>query len=457
MKKYLSKIILLWVSVAMFASCDAVIPTSINVDPNNPTSITIPSLLLTPVQVNLGYAIGGDGARYSGVFVQYYSGLDRQFLSINDNYQLSEADVATYWQNLYASGLNEIRLLAEAGRSRNSANYVGAAQLMQALTLAHLTDVFGDIPSTEAALGASNLRPKYDTQQQVYQQIQSLLDSALINLANTSPLTLGADDQFYRGNLQRWRRAASALKARYALRLTKINGASAAANALTALRANPMTANDDDLQMVFTAGGPNPMNQFQNQRAGNIDTNRIFTGLLRRLNDPRVGRYTLGTGNANSFHVQTTSPVIFISFAETKFIEAEALWRAGNSTEAATAYRDGIRASFTKVGLTQAQADTYVEQASVALTGASATEGLSRIAVQKYIALFPSAEGYNEWRRTGQPALTPNAGQTAIPRRFPYPQEERFYNDDNRKAALTRQGVRDAGDLTTPVWWDGGR
>ncbi|MBD1208479.1 MAG: SusD/RagB family nutrient-binding outer membrane lipoprotein [Ignavibacteria bacterium] len=458
MKKFFSRAVVLGFVVATLSSCDTIIPASINVDPNNPTAIGVPGLLLTPAQVNLGYAIGGDGSRFSGVLAQYYVGLDRQFLTINDNYQLSEADIANYWANLYTSSYNELLLLADAARARNGANYVGASQMLRAMTLAHLTDVFGDIPSTQAGAGAANLRPKYDTQQEVYQQIQALLDSALTNFATTSPLTMGTDDQIYRGNLLRWRRAASALKARYALRLTKVNGASAAATALQHLRVNPMTANDDDFQLLFPgSAAPSPMNQFQNQRAGNIDTNRNFSSMLRRLNDPRITRYGLLTTNPNSYHVQTNAPVIFLSYAETKFIEAEAQQRAGQTQAASDAYREGIRASFTKVGLTAAQADTYSAQDAVSLTGVSAQEALVRIATQKYLALYPSAEGYNEWRRTGQPALTPNPGQTAIPRRFPYPQEERFYNNANRQAALTRQGVRDAGDLTTPVWWDGGK
>lgn len=455
MKTFLSRAVMLSIIVAALSACDAVIPASINVDPNNPTSITSPALLLTPVQVNLGYSIGGDGSRYAGIFSQYYAGLDRQFQTINDNYQLSEADVATYWSNMYTSGINEIQLLASAASTRNGANYVGAAQVLRALVLANLTDVFGDIPATEAGAGAANLRPKYNTQQEVYQQIQSLLDSALVNLAATSPLTMGADDQIYRGNIAQWRRAASAMKARYALRLTKINGMAAATQALQFVRVNPMTANTDDFQIAFLASAPSPMNQFQNQRAGNIDTARSFSALLRRLNDPRNTRYGLLTTNPNSFHVQTTSPVLFLSFAEAKFIEAEALARTGQS--AVAAYTDAVRASFTKVGLTDAQADTYLAQDLVSIANTSAQETLARIATQKYIALFPSGEAYNEWRRTGLPVLTPNPGQTAIPRRFPYPQEERFYNNDNRQAALTRQGVRDAGDLATPVWWDGGK
>ncbi|TAE21873.1 MAG: SusD/RagB family nutrient-binding outer membrane lipoprotein [Candidatus Kapaibacterium sp.] len=455
MKTFFSRAVMLSLTIAALSACDAIIPPSINVDPNNPTSISAPSLLLTPVQVNIGYAIGGDGSRYAGIFSQYYSGLDRQFLTINDNYQLSEADVTTYWSNLYASGLNELILLADAARARNGANYVGASQLLRALILGNLTDVFGDIPSSQAAQGATNLRPQFDSQQQIYTQIQSLLDSALTNLAATSPLAMGADDQMYRGNIAQWRRAASLLKARYAIRLTKLNAMQAATQSLQFLRANPLTGNADDLQITFSAGAPNPMNQFQNQRAGNIDTNRAFTNLLRRLNDPRFPRLTLRTNNLLSWHVQTTAPVILASFAEAKFIEAEALARTGQS--ATDAYRDAVRASFTKLGLTAAEADTYLAQESVSIASTSGAETLTRIVTQKFIALFPSGEGYNEWRRTGVPALTPNSGQSAIPRRFPYPQEERFYNDANRVAALARQGVRDAGDLATPVWWDGGR
>jgi hypothetical protein len=457
MKNLFSRLAMIGISLAVFSACDQVIPPSINVSPNAPTTVGIPGLLLTPAQVNLGYAIGGDGSRYAGIFAQYYVGLDRQFQTINDNYQLSEADVSGYWSNLYTTGLNELTLTADAARTRNGANYIGASQALRALALGNLTDVFGDIPSTESGLGASNLRPRYDTQQQVYQQIQSLLDSALTNLTAVSPLTMGADDQIYRGNIQQWRRAVSALKARYAIHLTKINAMQAATQALQFLQANPMTSNTDDMQLLFNASAPNPMFQFQNQRAGNIDTNRNFSALLRRLNDPRNTRYGLLTNNTNSFHVQAAAPVIFISFAEVKFIEAEALIRTGQAARAAEAYRDAVRASFTKVGLTAAQADTYLAQDQVSIAASNTQEALTRIATQKYIALFPGGEGYNEWRRTGTPALTPNPGQTVIPRRFPYPQEERFYNDANRTAANMRQGVRDVGDINIPVWWDGGR
>ena len=61
-------------------------------------------------------------------------------------------------------------------------------------------------------------------------------------------------------------------------------------------------------------------------------------------------------------------------------------------------------------------------------------------------------ESWNEWRRTGFPALTPaiEGDLNEIPSRYNYPTAEISINRANYDAAVAAQG---ADLLTTPIWW----
>jgi hypothetical protein len=66
---------------------------------------------------------------------------------------------------------------------------------------------------------------------------------------------------------------------------------------------------------------------------------------------------------------------------------------------------------------------------------------------QKYLSSFLQLETWSDWRRTGFPVLVKATGAvtTEIPRRLPYPDDERLYNSANMPTGLT---------ITSRVWWD---
>ncbi len=131
--------------------------------------------------------------------------------------------------------------------------------------------------------------PAYDTQENLYGTIHSLLDEA-INLltgdAGSGP-ALGSDDLMYGGNTGAWAKAAMALKAKYYLHTSKVN-ASAYSQALGALE-NAFSSNADDLQFNFgsSTNEANPQYQFTQDRGGNINIDPQFFNLLVDLADPR--------------------------------------------------------------------------------------------------------------------------------------------------------------------------
>lgn len=165
---------------------------------------------------------------------------------------------------------------------------------------------------------------------------------------------------------------------------------------------------------------------------------------------------------ANPIGYQT----ILMNYSELQFILAEARERGYISSGSAEEfYLNGIRASFdyyeSRYRLVNLPliadrlkvSTEYLEQPSVAYSGDQA-EKLRKIGTQKWLALFFSGmENWFDWRRTGYPQIVPGpaAFENEVPRRFMYPSSVQALNEENYKAAISRQGPD---NILTRVWWD---
>ena len=80
----------------------------------------------------------------------------------------------------------------------------------------YLTDIWGDVPYTEALQGLyvdGTMTPKYDTQASVYADLLVQLEEANALLAGTT-LNFGSGDILYNGDPVLWRKFANSLKLR---------------------------------------------------------------------------------------------------------------------------------------------------------------------------------------------------------------------------------------------------
>jgi hypothetical protein len=453
MKKIVLPMLLI---MMLLSSCDKWIDPKMNVDPNNPTEVAM-AQLVAPIEANLAYVVGGELARFICPWMQQIAGLQSQSAG-NDIYVIGESDVNGDWSwNLYSPGMINAKILMDKAASTNSPYYAGIAKILMAYHLGVTTDLWGDIPYSDALNGASlQLKPKYDTQQEIYTTIFTLLNGAITDLESATSVFSPADeDLIYGGDLTKWEKTAYALKARYSLHLAKRNGAVAYSDALAAV-ANAYTSNDDDFKFVFGSAlnNSNPIYQSEQDRSGYYSANATYETLLGLTGDPRQLIYFNGTigskpgePDANASTIGTSyasamSPVYLMSYAEVKFIEAEARFKL-NSTDALAvdACNEGLKASLQREGV-------YGDGAwytSNKITSATIT--LEKIMNQKYLSSFLQIETWTDWRRTGYPvlALATGATKSEIPRRLPYPQDERLYNGDNMPAGLT---------ITSHVWWD---
>ncbi|MCD8539997.1 MAG: SusD/RagB family nutrient-binding outer membrane lipoprotein [Leadbetterella sp.] len=152
-------------------------------------------------------------------------------------------------------------------------------------------------------------------------------------------------------------------------------------------------------------------------------------------------------GSASSLNIISAAQV-FLARAEA----ADLGWTSENLSEV---YRKGIELSYEQWGIS-APSNTYFAQATVAVAAGSA-DNRKNIAIQRYIATYPDGlQGWNIWRKTGYPQLTPapdaiNASKQ-IPHRYLYGAGEYTSNKESVDAAVARVGG--SYDQDAKVWWE---
>ncbi|MDE3235698.1 MAG: SusD/RagB family nutrient-binding outer membrane lipoprotein [Bacteroidota bacterium] len=115
------------------------------------------------------------------------------------------------WTNAYSNMLVNASQLITLAQQQKKYVHSGIARTLEAFTLATLVDDFGDVPFSQAVLGAANTNPKVDGGASVYAAAQSLLDSAIIDFGKTASAS-PTNDLFYGGKKSNWIALAKTLK-----------------------------------------------------------------------------------------------------------------------------------------------------------------------------------------------------------------------------------------------------
>ena len=142
--------------------------------------------------------------------------------------------------------MEDLRVMNGIAAENGLTYHIGMGQVMQAYILMTLVDYFGDVPYTEALLGAENLNPAADSGQSVYNSALGLLDSAISNFSGGGPAP--QYDMYYGGNADGWIKAANSIKKRAYLNMGDFGSYSAITNYIK--------TNADDFQFQWgTAKG----------------------------------------------------------------------------------------------------------------------------------------------------------------------------------------------------------
>lgn len=449
-------------------SCSDDTLDKINENPNAPTDVPI-SLLLPQTTISTIHGVAGDGGgEYACFFVEHATNVHlnpRRPDGVNNN----------VWNSTYST-LNDLKIIIEKGSEGGSEEgqyeAVGIAKILYAYTLSVGTDYFGEMPHSEALQGSDNRTPVFDTQEAIYVFLQQMLDEAIGDLDKESIVEADRIDLIFEGDAALWKKTAYALKARLYNRLSNIDPASSAQNALDAL-SNAFTSAEEGF--IFDGYLPgntndNPWTGWQKQEQ-TYAVSETFIDLVQSFNDPgfadpRAERWFTKiegefvgapTGEAQTdlthsiYSAPSTETVLYdespqpmLTYDEMKFIEAEAYLRLGNKAEANAAYEEAVTAACRRAGISEEDINAYVNQ-GIVFPGEDGLT-LDHIIQQKNISfwMFQSLEAYNDFRRTGIPQMNDPRG---TPLRLPYPPSEVSRNPN------TPANINDVTIYEIPVWW----
>jgi hypothetical protein len=462
----------------------------VNTDPNNPTKAAI-DLVLPTAQGYAAYNLGNPYQVLAGFWAQYWTqGPTGSQFQAYDQYSINSGTFDARWINMYAGPLNDFRYIIEEGTRAGNNNYVAIGKIMQAYLFQVMTDLHGDIPFSDALKGGEgNIAPKFDSQQEVYDGLIRLVDEGLALIDENSAVHPGADDFFYHGDMHQWRKLANTLKLKIYLRQAYVRPAVAQAGIQAMYAANAEFVDfGDEAAVHFTNTQFNQHPLFAHITSlgeFNILASQTSLNRMLNLNDPRVdvlyrrataapntgnhvgilqgnGRLLPNPGSLNDRQFSKpgaavggpgggAARVIFMSEAESYFLQAEAVIRGWGSGDAESLYYDGIALSFLNWGLTIPQFSAYAAQTEVEYPTAGTTEQKIRAVItQKWTAMCGSqnTEAWTEWRRTGYPDIFTISATSNIGNKFParllYPDSEVTSNPNTPAQKL----------VTDKVWWD---
>lgn len=451
-------------------SCNDDIMDDINENPNAPTDVPI-SLLLPQTIISTIHGVAGDGAgEYASFFVEHNTNVHlnlRLPANVNDN----------VWASTYYT-LKDLQLIIDKGSEGGSEEgqyiAVGIARILYAYTLSVGTDLFGEMPHSEALQGSANRNPAFDEQSTIYNFLQQQLDQAIVDLEKPSIGDIARIDLIFQGDAGMWKKTAYALKARLYNRLSNIDPEGSAQNALAAAALSYGSENEGFIFDGYLSGNSNdnPWAGWQKQEQ-TYAVSKTFIDLVQSFNDPgfvdpraekwftKINGAFVGAPSGESqtdlthsiYSAPSTETVLYdeapqpmLTFDEMKFVEAEAHLRLGNREEANAAYETAVVAACRRAGISDDDINAYVAQGGV-FPGAG-NLGLEEIIKQKNISfwMFQSLEAYNDYRRTGIPQMNDPGG---TPLRLPYPPSE-LNRNPNAPTEINDITIYEIG-----VWWAG--
>lgn len=307
-------------------ACNADKLTSVNNNPNSPTNAPSTALFTNAARNGVGRWVDGLGGTRYGFLPQAFA--EVQYPDDDAYTRLRAGSTSGLFNSSYNVELQDLELVRRRGLAANDASTWGPADVLMQWEFGILTDVFGDIPYSQAFKADSGIiQPAYDAQKDVYASMFTRLAAASTALGATTANSLGDADPIYGGETKSWQKFANSLRARHALRLVNVDQTKAAAELTAALAdtTKVIRTNDENAALPWPGDGV-----YDNPWAANFkgrDDFRISTRLLtyfRNFNDPRIAVYAM-PAEKDTVELMDTTKVKTAAGADTTIITAKTL------------------------------------------------------------------------------------------------------------------------------------
>lgn len=476
------KIIGLILLIAFISSCNDFL--DVNTDPNNPSSSTVELTLPTGI-ASASFVLGDQFQILGSLWAQHWTQAPaaNQYAAADD-YDINENSYTAAYAELYSGALVDLKFVSDNASANEDWNYFLISEVMSAYVFQMLVDLYDKVPYSEALRGnLGEVTPKFDDGEDIYDDLIVRIDNALSkDRTLASARAVGDEDLIFQGDMDQWVKLANTLKLKIFIRQSVARPSVAQTGIEGLFSSGAEFLDTEDAEMAVFEDVQDYRNPFfaaQISTAGNgrgyvdIVASSTIIDELNTAGDSRVSAQfnTPVTGGSNYIGLQqgdynTTAyasardlsqpdigplhPIVFMSVAESKFLQAEAVERFGVAGDVKTLYEEGIEASFDKLGVSGAS--------SLYGTGGpyefNPAEAIEQIITQKWISMvnFQGLEAHIERKRTGFPDFfdTPPGNVTAglYPQRLPYPSAEIDNNRDELNAVGGQKQV------TERVWWN---
>lgn len=505
-------------ATTLMVGCSEDAMDSVNKNTNDPLTADAKFMVADLATATAVSVAGGDFNTYAAVAIEHEGGVFNQLYNAETRAGewTASSTFNNAWNATYANLNSALKVVEKTeddaeGSDAGNAGIRGIAKVYVVYNTAILTDLFGDIPYTEAFKGSDLMTPKIDKQEDIYKSIMETLDEAIADLKSTSDAGLGRYDFIYDGKTANWLKFAYGLKARLLLHtIFRASDKNAVYQQIVECCNNSFESPDEQAAYnTYDANNWNPTFDLQYSRDYFGVSQSMCNKLITR-NDPRINRILFlpydmhitpesedflpvpnGTPEQmqwvytyDCYSLAQTASTYLLSYHEVQFIKAEALARLGQEDAAKECVKKALVAAFanteasltsaldnagntgywfnedegdTNTPLTEADAEAYYNNIIASLTG---TDLLKEIMVQKYIAFYgangESTEAYNDIRRLkalGEDfiVLENPKNATRFPLRYGYGNSDTTANPNVKEAFGTGQYV-----YTEPVWWAGG-
>lgn len=273
----------------------------VNIDPEHMNEGNVPyEMLFANAQHQ---ALGSDwdvwrnGCIYCGQWMQHiasiYNWWSYSFYRWNDGYS------AAYWDAVYSGDRGAVRdittvmdLWAELPGYEIDYNM---ARIVRVYVMHRMTDLYGDIPYSQAGRPSLYSYPEYDTQEFIYGDMLKELNEAQANLKDGGVAKMKSSDVYFQGDAEKWRKFANSLMLRLAMRLSKVNPDLAKQWVSTAVSNGLLESIADNVKLdhpggVTTNDSSEPYAKvFSHEARGEFFLSDVFVDMLKADGDPRLG------------------------------------------------------------------------------------------------------------------------------------------------------------------------
>ena len=278
----------------------------INTPANRTTAaLFVPDYLMSQAQIQFSQT-GYDQLLFQSMWIQGLSST-YDYYANGDKYVLRGSGTGYYnrtWNRGYGALtlVDEMKNLVAGNAARTNLDNCGT--ILRVLFIQRITDLYGDVPySQEGQAKAGITTPVFDKQQAIYTAMLTQLDAATaaLDVAKDKP---GAD-LFYGGDVAKWKRLGYSLMLRVAMRLTKVDPATAKTYAEKAYAGGTMNSIADNAKAQADNangnGNDNAAALLVPDDFREVRWSKTLIDYMKSTTDPRVSavaEISAGTGKA---------------------------------------------------------------------------------------------------------------------------------------------------------------